>query len=396
MIRSSGTDGPDEIFGGGGNDLVYGYGGNDQLWGDAQAATGGTGNDTIYGGTGNDDMIGGGGNDVFSAWSISPYVGTTFTGVYEDSQGDFNNTGGSGYQLESTGYDRMLGGPGNDTFYAGTGLDFMDANGGTATYYDKNGATFGGDVGAQASELQAYAQSTQGVWYVPVTASNSPVDLFYGQLTDQNGNVIGHARNFVQVGSNLQINCDYADWTNNLTVTVAASGGQFTLSYGGQSTAPLAYNALASTVEWALNELLPAGEQGDIAVSGTSTTQNGLTVTPYVISFVGSLAGLNPALITASNSGLTGAGAAISTSSSLFVTVTDSGGNFTLSYDGQSTPSLAYDRFGLRRTIAAQRLAPGHGARRYRCQRNEHSPGQSDGHHLRDLLCGHWRVRTRP
>ena len=307
-----GTPGPDQIFGGDGNDLIYGYGGNDRLWGDQQLDTGGTGNDTLYGGAGDDDMIGGGGNNVLSAWSISPYDGTTFTGVYVDGQGGFHHDNGGGqYQLENTGYDRMLGGIGNVSFYGGTGLDFMDANGGNPTYYKQDGTAFGGDLAAQDdAQLRAYAQSTQSIWYVPGTSGEDNINIFYAQLQDQYGSPYGPYRNIVQVNSTLKIHCDYSNWTStvsgaNLTVTVSASGGEFTLSYNGISTGPLAYNTLAADVQTAL-EQLPGIGAGNIGVTGMSDVQAGQTVTIYTITFQGTLGGLNPASITASGAALTG------------------------------------------------------------------------------------------
>ncbi len=53
-----GTDGTDNLYGGGGRDLIYGNGGDDNLFGDA-------GDDVLYGGPGRDVLMGGDGRDRF-------------------------------------------------------------------------------------------------------------------------------------------------------------------------------------------------------------------------------------------------------------------------------------------------------------------------------------------
>ena len=82
------------------------------------------------------------------------------------------------------------------------------------------------------------------------------------------------------------------------TVTVAdATGGTFTLTFSGQTTAPIAYNATASAVSSALVALSNIGA-GDVGVG-----RNGSV---YTISFIGALADTNVAQLTADDSSLTG------------------------------------------------------------------------------------------
>lgn len=85
-----------------------------------------------------------------------------------------------------------------------------------------------------------------------------------------------------------------------LTITGTPTGGTFTISYDGQTTATIAYNANAAAVQSAL-EALSNIEVGDVTCGG-----GGLPGTPVTITFTGNLAGRNVSLMTADGSGLTG------------------------------------------------------------------------------------------
>lgn len=97
-----------------------------------------------------------------------------------------------------------------------------------------------------------------------------------------------------------------------------ATGGTFTLTFNGETTAPLAYNATAQQVEDALLELSTIGA-GEVEVSGS---QGG----PYTVWLLGAL--LGSVLQVTGQSALTGipAGAAFSVERTLFeVTGTNRG-----------------------------------------------------------------------
>jgi len=85
-----------------------------------------------------------------------------------------------------------------------------------------------------------------------------------------------------------------------LTITGTPTGGTFTLTYDGQTTSTIAYNADAATVDAALEALSNIGA-GDVTCAGGA-----LPGTPVTIQFTSALAQLNVALITADGSGLTG------------------------------------------------------------------------------------------
>jgi hypothetical protein len=83
-----------------------------------------------------------------------------------------------------------------------------------------------------------------------------------------------------------------------VTITGSPTGGTFTLTLDGQTTAAIAYNATAATVEAALEALSTIG-QGNVQVTGAAGG-------PYTVEFVGELADRNVSAMTADGSGLTG------------------------------------------------------------------------------------------
>lgn len=70
-------------------------------------------------------------------------------------------------------------------------------------------------------------------------------------------------------------------------ITVNAAGGTFTVSHGGDTTEPLPYNASAEEVQSALESLASIGA-GNVNVHGGPGGEGGGT--PYLVTFVGSLA----------------------------------------------------------------------------------------------------------
>jgi Ca2+-binding RTX toxin-like protein len=86
-LALQGTEGPDNLVGGGGGDVIFGYGGSDRL-------RGASGHDCLLGGSGNDTLQGESGNDRL--------------------------TGGSGRDL-------LVGGPGTNSYDAGSGNDVVNA-----------------------------------------------------------------------------------------------------------------------------------------------------------------------------------------------------------------------------------------------------------------------------
>jgi hypothetical protein len=117
----------------------------------------------------------------------------------------------------------------------------------------------------------------------------------------------------------------YAAVTNEVqtvTVTGSPTGGTFTLTYSGQTTAAIAYNATAAAVQSAL-EALSNVNPGDITVTGNAGG-------PYTLTFGGQYLGDNVAQLTATAS-LTGG-----TTPGVTVATTTAGGTATAT-DGTQT-----------------------------------------------------------
>jgi hypothetical protein len=87
-----------------------------------------------------------------------------------------------------------------------------------------------------------------------------------------------------------------ANEVQTVTITGTPTGGTFSLTFNGQTASAIAYNAIASAVQTALQALSNIGS-GNVTVTGGPGP-----ATPYVVTFVGSLAGTNVAAMTAAGS----------------------------------------------------------------------------------------------
>lgn len=101
-----------------------------------------------------------------------------------------------------------------------------------------------------------------------------------------------------------------------VTITGTPTGGTFTLTLDGETTAGIAYNATATTVQTAL-EALSNVTSGDATVTGGPGPG-----TPYVVTFAGRYLGRDVPQMTASAASLTGG-----TSPAVAVTTTTAGGS---------------------------------------------------------------------
>ncbi|HTF54484.1 MAG TPA: hypothetical protein VK735_44180 [Pseudonocardia sp.] len=86
----------------------------------------------------------------------------------------------------------------------------------------------------------------------------------------------------------------------SVAITGTPAGGTFTLTYAGQTTAPIAYNATASAVQTALRAL------SNVGTSGCGVTGGPGPGTAWVVTFTGDLAGTDVAQMTGSAALLTG------------------------------------------------------------------------------------------
>lgn len=93
----------------------------------------------------------------------------------------------------------------------------------------------------------------------------------------------------------VQTECDEIQ---TVSLTGGPTGGTFTLTFGANTTAGIAYNAAASAVQSALTAIASIGAN-NVSVSGPAGG-------PWVVEFVGAKADSSKALMTGSGAGLTG------------------------------------------------------------------------------------------
>jgi hypothetical protein len=140
------------------------------------------------------------------------------------------------------------------------------------------------------------------------------------ELNGENGDVV-HS---FDMGDAVTQNTHIGPWNekHSVTITGTPTGGTFTLTYSGQTTAGIAYNANAAAVQAALEALSNIGV-GDVAVTGGPGPG-----TPWIVEFTGTLALTNVLVMTASGAGLTGG-----TSPAVAVAITQQGGIIPGAYD---------------------------------------------------------------
>lgn len=113
------------------------------------------------------------------------------------------------------------------------------------------------------------------------------------------------------------------DELQTVTLTGGPTGGDFTLTFGGDTTAAIAYNAAASVVQAALEALASIGA-GNVLVTGSAGG-------PWTVRFTASLGQADQAQMTADGGGLTGG-----SSPDVDVTTTQEGSDFTTISSGFS------------------------------------------------------------
>lgn len=147
-------------------------------------------------------------------------------------------------------------------------------------------------------------------------------------------------------------------------LAVDATGGTLTVTYAGQTTAAIDFDASGAAFTTALDALSSLAP-GDIVVTG-GPGDSGAT-TPYVLTFGGTLAETPVAEITASGASLTG-GAGTATPSTTTagvapvnevqtVTLVGTGGTYTITYSGQTTDPLSPNATAAEITTALEALS---------------------------------------
>jgi hypothetical protein len=159
-----------------------------------------------------------------------------------------------------------------------------------------------------------YLRSTVGCKFESYTVAAATVpatviDGVGGQKSLQRGVVMAKITSGPDAGKIGPFQGSGTAEVQTLTASGTVSGGTYTLTFAGQTTSPIAYNASAATVQAAL-EALAAVVPGDVLVGGGP-----FPATPLTFTFYGNYSGDAPTL-TITTTGLTGStpGAAFATS----------------------------------------------------------------------------------
>jgi len=142
----------------------------------------------------------------------------------------------------------------------------------------------------------------------------SSLDQFSGTFTSGALTLEGYKHDGTDLTDNLTLDVDgsttlgdIADWLNTGTneeqtvaITGSPTGGHYHMSYGGQTTGDISYDATAADVQSALESLSTIGT-GNVTCTGGPSPDSDI-----VVEFTGDLGGSNVDLMTIDASGLTG------------------------------------------------------------------------------------------
>lgn len=167
------------------------------------------------------------------------------------------------------------------------------------------GASFTRDLNLRAPfGKNVYLRSTVGIrtesyMLAAATVPAQTIDGVAGQKVIQPGTAIAKITSGPDAGKVGPFQGSGTAEVQTLTPSGTISGGTFTITLGGQTTAPIAFNATAAVVQAAL-EALPNVVPGDVLAAGGPANSVAITLT-----FFGNFIGDAPA-VSVSSAGLTG------------------------------------------------------------------------------------------
>ena len=230
-----------------------------------------------------------------------------------------------------------------------------DVTGGTftITYIDQETAAldFDSTVGEVKAALEALSNvgtdnvvvtGVAGAWIVEFVGDLAASDI--AALTTDDTNLVGDTT--TTTVSETRKGEAAVNEEQAITLDAAVTGGTFTITYGGETTAAIDFDASANDVENALEALINIGDS-DVSVTGVAGA--------WVVRFVTTLAATDVNLMTVDASALTGAlnvpvveethkgNAAVNEIQTINLAQTATGGTFTVTYAGQTTSALAYN-----------------------------------------------------
>lgn len=229
----------------------------------------------------------------------------------------------------------------------GTSTFEMQFRGSAYQFFPKN---------ATAAELQALMESVYGADIVPgdiivTKPTSSWLIEFAGQWLYQESGLPGPylTENTTPDAVTIEVYQEGDPTTVNEVQTASLlngpTGGTFTLTFRGATTAAIAYNASAAVVDAALEPLGTIGA-GQVAVTGSAGG-------PWDVEFTGTLAGTDVTLMSISTAGLTGSRVqAVTIQNSaegeneierVALSGSPAGGTFTLTFESNTTGNIAYN-----------------------------------------------------
>lgn len=148
-------------------------------------------------------------------------------------------------------------------------------------------------VGSYVFDATTLSADANGFYYIPA----------FSFVTPSVANDPTKIKVYQGLGSNVNA-------VQTVTITGTPTGGTFTLTYNGQTTAPIAYNASAATVQAALALLTNIAIAGNVSCGGGAEPG-----TPVTVTFTGLLGNQPQPLMTANGAALTGGTPAIAVTS---------------------------------------------------------------------------------
>lgn len=219
---------------------------------------------------------------------------------------------------------------------ASVGTDNVIVGGPTGGPYQ---VTFVGSLGAQAVTTMTATSSLAGGTSPGVTVA-----------TVTEGGVGGSPPQNPVLFEVIPAGVEGTNAVQTITLAGAPTGGTFTLTYGGQTTTALAYNAAFTDMETALEALSSIGAN-NVVVAGDPGG-------PWTVTFVGTLGTRSVANMTATSS-LTGG-----TSPDILIATTQPGASPIVATTGQYVPTLYYDVGGAQVVL---KLSDGTTTKTYDC-----------------------------
>lgn len=185
------------------------------------------------------------------------------------------------------------------------------------------------ELNVLANSNQTYLKETNNVLYNATPKACRPSYLQHSPRNPRPMPTGGVAPALVVVTSSVT-GVSAVNAVQSVTLGGPATGGTFTLTFGGQTTSGIASNAAASAVQTALAALSSIGTN-NVSVTGNAGG-------PYTVTFIGTLAGAPQSTMTKSAASLLGADEVQT------VTLANAtGGTFTLTFGGQTTAAQAFN-----------------------------------------------------